>query len=246
MIANNPTNAEPKSQQDFISVVHPELEGGSGNLATTSFDLGIEKKAVGDGASTVKYKKLRTKKLIQAMQNTQPVDEQALRASGIIGAGQPKPKRIRVKKIIQGGDFNDVMSGIKSAASTVGDVVKTAATVAPYVLPLVGLGKEKKAKQPSEWNTLVAKVRQETGKTLKDTLKHIKENNLYQKKTKTKTGSGARFPFSDQTVNATVRPAIIPETRKTGNVKSLKYMDNPETVVKPRRKKTILAIEDKK
>ena len=46
MIAQNPSSAEPKSQQYFISVTHPELEGGSGNLATTSFDLGIEKKAV--------------------------------------------------------------------------------------------------------------------------------------------------------------------------------------------------------
>ena len=125
--------------------------------------------------------------------------------------------------------------------------MKTAATVAPYVLPLVGFGKEKKAKQPTEWNTLVAKVRKETSKSLKDTLKHISEHNLYQRKTKakTKTGSGARFPLTDEAVNATIRPAIIPETRKTGNVKSLKYMDNPETVVKPRRKKTILAIEDK-
>ena len=174
------------------------------------------------------------------MQNTQPVDEQALKASGIIGSGQPKPKRIRVKKILQGGDFNDVMR-------VTGDVLSSGAKIAAHAAPLLlGLGKEKKAKQPSEWNTLVAKVRQETGKTLKDTLKHIKENNLYQKKEKTKTVGSARFPFSDQTVNATVRPAIIPETRKTGNVKSLKYMDNPETIVKPRRKKTLLSIEDKK
>ena len=98
-------------------------------------------------------------------------------------------------------------------------MVKTAATVAPYVLPLVGLGKEKK---PNEWNTLVAKVRKEHGLTLKDALKHIKANNLYQKKTKTKTG-GSRFPLSDASVDANLRPAIVPETRKTGNVKSLKY-----------------------
>jgi hypothetical protein len=39
------------------------------------------------------------------------------------------------------------MDGIKKTASTVGDVVKTAATVAPYVLPLVGLGKEGKPKR---------------------------------------------------------------------------------------------------
>jgi hypothetical protein len=39
----------------------------------------------------------------------------------------------------------------------------------------------------SEWNELVRKVRAETGKSLKDTLKHIKEKNLYQKKGKTTT-----------------------------------------------------------
>ena len=79
MIAHNPTRAEPKSQQDFISITRPELEGGSGNLAATSFDLGIEKKAVGECSFTVKYTK--TTKLIQAMQKTQPVDEKALKAS---------------------------------------------------------------------------------------------------------------------------------------------------------------------
>jgi hypothetical protein len=62
-VANNPTSAEPKSQQDFISVVHPELEGGSGNLAHTNYDLGIESKAAGDGPSIVKYRKTRAKKL---------------------------------------------------------------------------------------------------------------------------------------------------------------------------------------
>ena len=74
-VANNPTNAEPKSQQDFISVVHPELEGGSGNLAHTSYDLGVEQQAVGDGPSIVKYRKTRAKKLVDAMQNTQPITE---------------------------------------------------------------------------------------------------------------------------------------------------------------------------
>jgi hypothetical protein len=73
------------------------------------------------------------------------------------------------------------MSKVKGVASTVGDVVKTAATVAPYVLPLVGLGKEKKPRKPSEWNTLVSKIRTEKGLSLKDAMKHIKENNLYQK-----------------------------------------------------------------
>ena len=125
-------------------------------------------------------KKTRTKKLIDAIENTQPITEKALVASGITAAGAPKPKRIRVKKV-KGGDFNDVLSKVKGVASTVGDVVKTAATVAPYVLPLVGLGKEKKPRKPSEWNTLVSKIRTEKGLSLKDAMKHIKENNLYQK-----------------------------------------------------------------
>jgi hypothetical protein len=43
------------------------------------------------------------------MQNTQPITEGELQASGIIGSGKPKPKRVRVKKILQGGDFNDIM-----------------------------------------------------------------------------------------------------------------------------------------
>ena len=53
-VANNPASSEPKSQQDFISVTHPELEGRSGNLRATSYDLGNKSKAVGDGPSIVK------------------------------------------------------------------------------------------------------------------------------------------------------------------------------------------------
>ena len=127
-----------------------------------------------------------------------------------------------------------------------GDVLssgaKIAAHAAPYVLPLVGLGKERK---PNEWNTLVAKIRKEHGLTLKDAMVHIKNNNLYQKKTKTKTGGSARLPLTDESVNANIRPAIVPETRKTGNVKSLKYNEGTETVVKPRRNKKLLALTDK-
>jgi hypothetical protein len=48
-----------------------------------------------------------------------------------------KPKR-KARAKAKGGDLNDVMDGIKKTASTVGNVVKTAATVAPYVLPLWG------------------------------------------------------------------------------------------------------------
>ena len=78
----------------------------------------------------------------------------------------------------KGGDFNDVMR-------TVGDVVSSGAKIAAHAAPLLlaGLGKEeKKARKPSEWNTLVSKIRKEKGISLKDAMKHIKENNLYQKK----------------------------------------------------------------
>ena len=104
-VANNPATVDAPSQQDFLTAVaHPELEGGSlmsGNLAASSFDLGIEPKTIG-GNKVVKHRKPRTKKLIQAIENTQPITEKALVASGITAAGAPKPKRVRVKKIQRG------------------------------------------------------------------------------------------------------------------------------------------------
>ena len=111
------------------------------------------------------------------------------------------------------------MSKVKGVASTVGDVVRTAANVAPYVLPLVGLGKDKIARKPSEWNTLVSKVRKEKGISLKDAMKHIKENNLYQKK----SGGSARFPAAAETIEANLRDAMPPTMQTTGNVKPLKF-----------------------
>jgi hypothetical protein len=149
-----------------------------------------------------------------------------------------KPKRVRKAKTVQAGDFGDVMDGIKKAASTVGDVVKTAATVAPYVLPLVGLGKEGKPKRNmahlSEWNALVAKVRQETGKSLKDTLKHIKENNLYKKKEggakqptvkrprKTREGGSSGGILINEVVDARTKGDLKAEPQVTGGVPSMK------------------------
>ena len=175
-VANNPATVDTPSQQDYLTAVaHPELEGGSGNLAASSFDLGIEPKTVG-GNKVVKHRTPRTKKLIQAIENTQPITEKTLAASGITAAGAPKPKRVRVKKI-KGGDFNDVMR-------VTGDVLSSGAKLAAHAAPflLAGLGKEKKTRKPSEWNTLVSKIRKEKGISLKDAMKHIKENNLYQKK----------------------------------------------------------------
>ena len=77
-VAQNPASVEAPSQQDFLTAVaHPELEGGSGNLAASSFDLGIEPKVVG-GAKVVKHRKTRTKKLIDAIENTQPITEKSI------------------------------------------------------------------------------------------------------------------------------------------------------------------------
>ena len=85
----------------------------------------------------------------------------------------------RKRRIKKGGDFNDIINGVKSAAGAVGEAVKTAAVVAPYVAPLIGLGKKR---EPTEWMKLVQKVRTEKGLNLTDTLKYIKEHNLYTKK----------------------------------------------------------------
>ena len=140
-----------------------------------------------------------------------------------MGAGRKR----RTKK---GGDFEDIMNGIKSAAGTVGEVVKTAAAVAPYVAPLIGLGKKR---EPTEWMKLVHKVRKEKGLNLTQTLKYIKEHNLYTKKgaatapTKTRKprarkeqGGSAQLPFVVERIE---QGDVKPTLRKTGGVPSLKH-----------------------
>ena len=116
---------------------------------------------------------------------------------------------------------------------TVGDVVSSGAKIAAHAAPLLlGLGKEKK---PTEWNTLVAKVRKEKGLSLKETLKYIKEHNLYTKKGK--TGGSARLPLTDESVAANLRDMMPPSMQTVGNVKSLKHDWVEEMVVKPRKTK---------
>jgi hypothetical protein len=73
---------------------------------------------------------------------------------------------------------------------------------------------------------------------------HIKIIIFTKRKQKLKQGVAARFPLTDASVNANIRPAIVPETRVTGNVKSLKFNEGTETVVKP-RKKNVLALSAK-
>ena len=84
------------------------------------------------GEKVVKHRKTRTKKLVEAIQNTQPITEKALMASGITAAG--KPRKVCIKKI-KGGDMNDVMR-------VAGDVISSGAKIAAHAAPLLlGLGK---------------------------------------------------------------------------------------------------------
>jgi hypothetical protein len=43
---------EPHSQQEYQTVQHPEVVGGSGNLAATSYDMGEEPKKLAEAEST--------------------------------------------------------------------------------------------------------------------------------------------------------------------------------------------------
>ena len=154
-----------------MSVQHPEVVGGSGNLASTSYDMGYEPKKSG-GART---NTARAKRVAKALEGeAKPMVATEVQTTVV------KPKR-KSKAKTEGFDFNDIMDGIKKTASTVSDVVKTAATVAPYVLPLVGLGK-KSMGHLSEWNSFVKKIREEKGMNLNDTLKYIKSITYIRKK----------------------------------------------------------------
>ena len=113
---------DPRSQQEYQSVQHPDVVGGSGNLAATSYDRGEEPKKVG-GSRINKARAVRVAKALEGDTKPMVVTD----TTEVI----VKPKRGRKPKVVQAGDFNDVMDGIKKTASTVGDVVKTAATVAP-------------------------------------------------------------------------------------------------------------------
>ena len=87
-----------------------------------------------------------------------------------------------------------------------------------------------------------------------ETLKHIKEHNLYTKKGK--TGGSARLPLTDESVAANLRDVVPPTMQTVGNVKSLKPDGSHEMVIHPsssssytkrrrgKPKKQVLAIED--
>jgi hypothetical protein len=87
----------------------------------------------------------------------------------------------------------------------------------PINAPRIGLGKKRSMGHLSAWNEFVKKTRLETGKNLKDTLKHIKEHNLYKKgaqavvapvaapkrrAAKKEAGGSATFPLIKETVDA--------------------------------------------
>ena len=130
MYDNPATFVEPRSTQEYMSVQQPEIQGGSGNLAASSYGMGEETKKVGGS----RINKARAARVAKAL-------EGGAKPMVITDTVAVKPKRVRKAKTapaggdVQGGDFNDVMDAVKKTASTVGDVVKTAATVAPYVFP---------------------------------------------------------------------------------------------------------------
>jgi hypothetical protein len=217
---NDPASfVEPRSTQEYMSVQQPEIQGGSGNLAATSFDMGEEQKKVG-GARINKARATRVAKALEGESKPMVVTEQVA----------VKPKRVRRAKTAppeaSGGDFNDVMKTVGNVVDTGVKVAKGVATVAPYVLPLLGLGKSGKPKRTvahlSEWNSFVKKTREETGKSLKDTLKYIKENNLYKKKGKATTTakkSRAPRPPSAMAPRPWAEGVIKPKESKTDDVK---------------------------
>lgn len=220
---------EPKSQQEFMSVEHPEIVGGSGNLAATSYDLGYDAKKVGGAVKENKTRRNRLEKAVEGTGNKpMPVDGGA--------AAKPCAGRGRKKKVPEGGDFNDVLHTVGNVVETGAKVAKAAASVAPYVLPLVGLGKKPRSMgHLSVWNEFVKKTRIETGKNLKDTLKYIKEHNLYKKGqsvsvaaaapkrrvAKKAAGGSASFPLIKETVEARAGD-LQPEPRAEGGVPSLR------------------------
>ena len=124
---------------------------------------------------------------------------------------------------------------MNAVARVAGDVMSAGAKVAAHAALLL-LGSRKK-KKPTEWNTLVAKVREDKGLSLRETLKYIEEHNLYTKKGK--TGGSARLPLTDESVATNLRD-VMPSTMQTvGSVKSLKHDGVQEIVINPRKSKTI-------
>ena len=72
---NNPAAFnEPRSQQEYMSVEHPEIAGGSGNLAATSYDLGYEPKKVGGRVKENQTRRNRLAKAVDGTAKPMPVD----------------------------------------------------------------------------------------------------------------------------------------------------------------------------
>jgi hypothetical protein len=79
-------------------------------------------------------------------------------------AGVPEVRQRRMGSGMSAGGMSAVAGGYSggNALNTIGDVAKGVAKVAPYVLPLMGLGHEgKKGKSKSERAQVIAKVMKE-------------------------------------------------------------------------------------
>jgi hypothetical protein len=87
---------EPHSQQEYQTVQHPEVVGGSGNLAATSYDMGEEPKKVG-GSRINKARAARVAKALEGEAKPMVVTDTA---EVIV-----KPKRVRKAKTVPGWRF---------------------------------------------------------------------------------------------------------------------------------------------
>ena len=104
---------------------------------------------------------------------------------GTTGAPEVRPRRMGSGMSAGGMSAGGMSAGSYcggNALSTVGDVAKGVAKVAPYVLPLMGLGHEgKKGKSKSERAQVIAKVMREHNLTLGQASKYVKEHGLYKR-----------------------------------------------------------------
>ena len=108
---DDPTSfVEPHSQQEYQTVQHPEVVGGSGSLAAASHDMGYEPTKSGD----TKVNVTRAKRVAKALAGEAPPMVITEETTVV------KPKRVRkakttkgdgsVRPTVAGGDLNDVIN----------------------------------------------------------------------------------------------------------------------------------------
>ena len=97
-------------------------------------------------------------------------------------AGVPEVRQRRMGSGMSAGGMSAGGYSGGNALNTIGDVAKGVVKVAPYVLPLMGLGHEgKKGRGKSERAQIVAKVMKEQHLNLAQASKYVKEHGLHKR-----------------------------------------------------------------